>query len=195
MGRKRGKKTQKAKKKSKRAKREEDTRRTDVAKYFDEDVGVDNDNEIFSDIGDDGPEITAEDQRKYNAEMRNLKKSNHTFIDNETDILEEKDLQYVEDLERQTKIDQNIEIDYESHIQAQLPGSKDPFLWQIKVRPGSEREACISLLNKFQQMKGTKNALSILSATISDKVQGSLYVEAYKEFHVRQAIKGMQIFF
>ena len=37
--------------------------------------------------------------------------------------------------------------------------------------------------------------LEILSATISDKVQGNLYIEAFKEIHVRNAIKGLRLIY
>jgi len=61
----------------------------------------------------------------------------------------------------------------------------------VKVKQGSEREACVSLMNKMMALKGTKDQLYILSASVFDKIPSVIYVEAHKELHVWSAIKGM----
>jgi len=35
--------------------------------------------------------------------------------------------------------------------------------------------------------------LSILSVTCSENVEGFIYVEAFKEIHVREAVKGLSV--
>lgn len=37
--------------------------------------------------------------------------------------------------------------------------------------------------------------LAILSATCSDKIEGYIYIEAFKEIHVKEAIKGLNVIF
>lgn len=37
--------------------------------------------------------------------------------------------------------------------------------------------------------------LSILSVTATENVEGYIYVEAFKEIHVREAIKGLNLIF
>jgi len=54
----------------------------------------------------------------------------------------------------------------------------------VKVKQGSEREACVSLMNKMMALKGTKDQLYILSASVFDKIPSVIYVEAHKELHV-----------
>lgn len=76
-----------------------------------------------------------------------------------------------------------------------FPSLSDPFLWLVKCKLGSEREACICLMNKYLALKKQGKPLNIISATISDKVQGHLYVEAFKEVHVRDAIKGLRLIY
>lgn len=50
-------------------------------------------------------------------------------------------------------------------------------------------------MNKYLSLKKAGKPLEILSATISDKVQGHMYIEAYKEIHVRNAIKGLRLIY
>lgn len=76
-----------------------------------------------------------------------------------------------------------------------FPTISDPLLWLVKCKQGSEREACICLMNKYLVLKRQGKPLNIISATISDKVQGHLYIEAFREVHVRDAIKGLRLIY
>lgn len=49
----------------------------------------------------------------------------------------------------------------------------------------------MQLLNKAIAFARQNNPLSILSVTTSDNVENFIYVEAYKELHVREAVKGI----
>jgi transcription elongation factor SPT5 len=49
----------------------------------------------------------------------------------------------------------------------------------------------MSLLNKCIDFAKKGEPLSILTATCSENVDGFVYVEAFKEIHVRQAITGL----
>jgi len=81
------------------------------------------------------------------------------------------------------------------HDQQLFPTPKDPFLWQVKVRIGTEKESCVSLLHKFNALKHTKKALNIISACTFNNIPNCVYVEAFKEVNVRDAIKGLENFF
>ncbi len=50
---------------------------------------------------------------------------------------------------------------------------------------------CMSLINKGIIYAQKGNPLAILSVTCSENVEGFIYVEAYKETHVRSAISGL----
>jgi len=50
-------------------------------------------------------------------------------------------------------------------------------------------------MNKYNALKKQGKPLKILSATMSDKVQSHLYVEAFKEAHVREAIQGLRLIY
>ena len=51
----------------------------------------------------------------------------------------------------------------------------------------------MSLMMKSIDFASRSTPLSILSVTASENVEGYIYVEAYKEIHVKEAIKGLSI--
>lgn len=53
----------------------------------------------------------------------------------------------------------------------------------------------MSLMNKSIDFAKKGQHLSILSVTCSENVEGYIYVEAFKEIHVKEAIKGLSVFF
>ena len=69
-----------------------------------------------------------------------------------------------------------------------LPTVSDAKLWLVKCKMGCERQIVLQLLNKYADMKQKGKPLSILSASCSDSVKQFIYVEAFKEVHVRTAI-------
>ena len=75
--------------------------------------------------------------------------------------------------------------------QIHLPSAKDPSLWFVRCKKGAERLACISLMQKAFVKMQEKQPLLILSVTSLSNLKGHIYIEAYKEAHVRQAIDGL----
>ena len=74
-----------------------------------------------------------------------------------------------------------------------LPSLKDPKLFSVRCKIGNEREAAVSLMNKHFTMRGTKDELNIFSASALDKFPGYIFIEAHRDFHVKEAIKGLKI--
>jgi len=68
-----------------------------------------------------------------------------------------------------------------------LPSVDDPKLWQVRVKRKFERMACMALLNKCADFASRGKPLFIFSATSSDSTEGWIYVEAFKEIHVKDA--------
>ena len=66
-----------------------------------------------------------------------------------------------------------------------LPSVDDPMLWQVRVKRNHERIAVMALLNKCIDFQAKGSPLSILSVTSSDTTEGYIFVEAFKETHVR----------
>ncbi|CAN8246881.1 unnamed protein product [Cochlearia groenlandica] len=73
--------------------------------------------------------------------------------------------------------------------QAFLPSVRDPKLWMVKCAIGREREVAVCLMQKFID-RGSD--LQIRSVVAPDHLKNFIYVEADKESHVKEAIKGMR---
>lgn len=78
--------------------------------------------------------------------------------------------------------------------QGLLPSVEDPKLWQVRVMKNFERIGCMALLNKSIDFAQKGKPLSILSATSSDSTEGYIFVEAFKEIHIKQAMKGFSFY-
>uniref|UniRef100_A0A8C2FJ82 Transcription elongation factor SPT5 n=1 Tax=Cyprinus carpio TaxID=7962 RepID=A0A8C2FJ82_CYPCA len=72
-----------------------------------------------------------------------------------------------------------------------LPGVKDPNLWTVKCKIGEERATAIALMRKFIAYQCTDTPLQIKSVVAPEHVKGYIYVEAYKQTHVKSAIEGV----
>ncbi|KAG9308343.1 hypothetical protein JVU11DRAFT_12109 [Chiua virens] len=72
-----------------------------------------------------------------------------------------------------------------------MPSVHDANLWQVKVKPGRERDIVFSLMRKAIDLEYTAQPLSILSAFERDSLPGMIYVEARSTQQVNQAIKGL----
>jgi len=77
--------------------------------------------------------------------------------------------------------------------QAILPSASDPRLWMVKVKRNNEKLCALSLMNKTIDFASKGKPLSILSVSAPENVEGYIYVEAFKEIHVKEAIKGLAV--
>ena len=76
--------------------------------------------------------------------------------------------------------------------QTLLPSvKKDPNLWMVKCVIGTEKECLLRLMNKFIAYQETEEPLQIRSVVVPDHLKGYIYVEAFKQTHVKQAIEGI----
>lgn len=75
--------------------------------------------------------------------------------------------------------------------QTLLPGVKDPNLWMVKCRIGEEKSTVLLLMRKFIAFQYTEEPLQIKSVVAPEGVKGYIYIEAYKQTHVKQAINGV----
>ncbi|KAI5680806.1 hypothetical protein M9H77_02033 [Catharanthus roseus] len=86
------------------------------------------------------------------------------------------------------------EVEYDEEAteveqQALLPSVRDPKLWMVKCAIGHEREVAVCLMQKSID-KGSE--LQIRSVIALDHLKNYIYIEADKEAHVREAVKGMR---
>lgn len=86
------------------------------------------------------------------------------------------------------------ELNEEITQTAHLPTVKDPNLWMVKCQIGTEKMVALQLMRKYiayENMKEDPGPLQIKSVIALDAVKGYIYVEAYKQTHVKQAIDGI----
>ena len=76
--------------------------------------------------------------------------------------------------------------------QAMQPTVHDPKLWLVRCKPGQEREAVASILQKAYVKEAEGEPLQITGALFMDHLRGFIYIEAFREPHAREAIKGIK---
>lgn len=118
---------------------------------------------------------------------------------------EDKDADEIEEYYRQKYAEQSARESSHSHQDsdelneeisqtAHLPSVKDPNLWMVKCQIGAEKTAALQLMRKFiayESIKEDPGPLQIKSVIALDAVKGYIYIEAYKQTHVKQAIDGI----
>ncbi|KAH3888745.1 transcription elongation factor SPT5-like [Dreissena polymorpha] len=75
--------------------------------------------------------------------------------------------------------------------QGLLPGVKDPNLWLVKCRIGEERQTALQLMRKFIAYQFSEEPMQIKSVIAKESLKGYIYIEAFKQTHVKQAIEGI----
>ncbi|EDV19803.1 uncharacterized protein TRIADDRAFT_32870, partial [Trichoplax adhaerens] len=68
---------------------------------------------------------------------------------------------------------------------------RDPNLWMVKCKIGEEKSVAITLMNKFISFEAKGTPLQIKSVVAVEGLKGYIYVEAFKQNHVKQAIEGI----
>lgn len=72
-----------------------------------------------------------------------------------------------------------------------LPGIKDPNLWALRCKMGDEKAIVLALMRKFIAYQYSDTPLQIKSVFAKEGLKGYVYVEAFKQTHVKQAIEGI----
>ncbi|BFZ55359.1 transcription elongation factor spt5 [Savitreella phatthalungensis] len=72
-----------------------------------------------------------------------------------------------------------------------LPSVQDPSIWGMRCKIGKEQEIIFNLLRKQADLEYTDTPLEIVSAFQRDALVGWIYVEAWKQSHVQEAVKDV----
>ena len=152
--------------------------------------------ENSDDESDGDGEITKEQQEK-------LKKKYEKQYYQEDKLKQRKNFQNIDEEEMMKKFeDKNYEeidddiINPIDPIDKNLlqPSIHDPKIWLIKTKIGKEKECVSYLFHKYiyynNSVKNNNNNIKIFSAFCFDNLKGYIYIEAYKEANVREAILG-----
>ncbi|XP_071795435.1 transcription elongation factor SPT5-like [Asterias amurensis] len=75
--------------------------------------------------------------------------------------------------------------------QGLLPGVKDPNLWMVKCKIGEEKATAFQMMRKFIAYQYQDEPLQIKSVVAVEGLKGYLYIESFKQTHVKHAIQGV----
>ncbi|CAJ0572588.1 unnamed protein product, partial [Mesorhabditis spiculigera] len=165
------------------------------------DVDVDDDDVEEDDLSDD--EIGAldrterEEAEKTMRELDAARRKEHDRRNMFKDMSAEEIAKYYEeryaDESRAAPVDYDDDAGYSDDITQTglLPSTKDPNLWIVKCRMGEEKLVCMQLMRKAIAYETTENPLQIKSVIYKEGLKGMLYVEAFKQAHVTQAVEGI----
>ncbi|OTF71479.1 transcription elongation factor SPT5-like protein, partial [Euroglyphus maynei] len=87
--------------------------------------------------------------------------------------------------------DNDAELSNNISQQALMPGVKDPNLWMVKCRIGEEKQTVLQLMRKFIAHQNSDDPLQIKSVVAPEGIKGYIYIEAFKQTHVKQAIQNV----
>ncbi|KAL9646683.1 hypothetical protein ABK040_001106 [Willaertia magna] len=176
---------------------------------FIDDTAQEDDQEEEEEVGDEEDENFVEDkgedisgyQQRYST-MDHLQDTSLTNRGNRGNIIANIEKKYAgnedyEDIDEEADVYQSAysENAERAHTKQQnLPTPKDPKLFYLKCKQGKEKEAVITLLQKHFNLKNApkkKDKVQITSAVYIDGYKGKIYIEAFRESHVRHAIQGL----
>lgn len=154
-------------------------RKNNLRDYVEMEASEDN-SEGEGDIGKENPDYTAKLKEAYlhKSTLNPLEKFNNMNPEDINKHYEELEQGYIDDVD-------------EEETGAFMPSFSDPKIFMVKCRGGLEKEACVSLLRKYYELRNTDNEINIFSASALDKIPCCIFVEAYQEIHVRIACEGL----
>ncbi|CAB0029460.1 unnamed protein product [Trichogramma brassicae] len=132
------------------------------------------------------------EQKKLIKKMEKRKQGPNFWEGKEEEIINTFETKYADESAVAHRFGDGVEeISDEITQQTLLPGVKDPNLWIIKCRIGEERATALLLMRKFLTYQFTSEPIHIKSVVAPDGLKGYVYIEAYKQPHVKAAIENV----
>ncbi|XP_043704580.1 protein RNA-directed DNA methylation 3 [Telopea speciosissima] len=72
-----------------------------------------------------------------------------------------------------------------------MPSDDDPTIYKVKCMVGRERYSVFCLMQKYVELQSLGTKLQAISAFSLEHAKGYMFIEAYKEFDVVEACKGL----
>ncbi|XP_028399581.1 transcription elongation factor SPT5-like [Dendronephthya gigantea] len=167
-------------------------RKVGASAFIDAEAEVDEDDEEGTEAeeGFEGFEDHSERDEEHTEDISGARRLQQMLKERSDEDLEEYyRRKYVETSRKYSKKD----YDHPRGIEQQslLPGVKDPNLWLVKCRIGEEKATVIAMMRKALSQQFTDEPLQVKSAIAVEGLKGYIYIEAYKQTHVKQAIEGI----
>lgn len=154
----------------------------------DDDVEEDDEWEEGADEIIDTNKFTEQSRARELDSHRRLQKM---FSDQREDEIEQYYRNKYAEQQSERMLDQEGELPDEIAQHALQPGVKDPNLWMVKCRIGEEKSTVLQLMRKFIAHQNSDQPMEFKSAVAPEGIKGYIYIEAYKQAHVKQAIEGI----
>lgn len=194
---------------SKRARTQEDgkqgkKRRRDVNPFIDDTAEVqEGEEEDEEDEGGDDEELLDDEQHASATELQQAKKDAAARAEVHRKQRQQTDEEInPEELERYYRnMDRQFDPSSEGALGEALtnaeqkslqPSASDPKLFAVRVKAGKEREVVVCVLQKAAMKRKEGKPLPIYSIVSQDYLGGMVYVEAYKENHVKMALENIR---
>jgi transcription elongation factor SPT5 len=177
--------------------------KTGINQYLDLEAEVnDDDEEEDNEEGEEDFEafIDKNEQEQIYKPLKATDKSNKfTTLENKQ-IRSEKYLDDLKQKYRQKEIEGEEEEDEKDEEKEDIDVSKhslyptiqDPKLFLVKCKLGKEKESVIAIMNKCLDYESKNKPLQIKSVISIEALKCFIYIEAYKEAHVKAAINGLR---
>ncbi|MFH4973391.1 hypothetical protein AB6A40_000100 [Gnathostoma spinigerum] len=174
-------------------------RRTGVHQFILDDVEVDDDEEDVSEYEEDGDEMGIDPREREEAERLMKEQDERNREGRRRDIFSGMNEDQIEDYFKkkyatQTNYTGNEDDDMgmdDISRHCLMPCTKDPNLWIVRCRLGEEKLVALQLMRKYLAHEHTDTPLQIKSVVVKEGLKGIIYIEAYKQTHVSQAIEGI----
>ncbi|KAF7321512.1 Transcription elongation factor SPT5 [Mycena kentingensis (nom. inval.)] len=165
-------------------------RKTGAERFFDLAAISDDDDEGEEDLDDEAPDFI-DDPEEVDASMSRPYRQLPSRFD---EVDEQSPEQIASDLHRRYQGQNAVRYTGDMNELPQrllMPSVHDASLWQVRVKPGRERDLIFNLMRKALDLKYAANPLRILSAFQRDSLPGMIYVEARSSQQVSQACNGL----
>ncbi|KAA8904675.1 hypothetical protein FN846DRAFT_952251 [Sphaerosporella brunnea] len=170
-------------------------RRRKLNHFFDDEAEVDDDDEEVDEEEEEGfiadeelPELN--DHHEYREEHR------HRELDRQNEQRQAEDMEAIaEELSRRHGRSRRGRGADSGLVPRRLllPSVQDPNIWGVKCKVGKEKEIIFNIWQRMEKNENTKHPLPIVSVFEREAMPGYIYVEAYKQSDVMEALEGVQM--
>uniref|UniRef100_A0A0B7ANQ2 Transcription elongation factor SPT5 n=1 Tax=Arion vulgaris TaxID=1028688 RepID=A0A0B7ANQ2_9EUPU len=143
---------------------------------------------------EDGAEEIIDRKSTYDTSEREIEshqRLRHIWESQREDEIEQYYRQKFGNVSTAERFGEGEEMSDEITQQGRLPGVKDPNLWVVKCRMGEEKATVVHVMRKMITYQFTEEPLQIKSIVAKEGLKGYIYIEAFKQTHVKQAIEGI----
>ncbi|XP_005096032.1 transcription elongation factor SPT5 [Aplysia californica] len=159
-----------------------------------EEADVDDEDDEDDVEWEDGAEEIIDRKSSYDPTEREIEshqRLRHIWESQREDEIEQYYRQKFGNVSTAERYGEGEEMSDEITQQGRLPGVKDPNLWVVKCRMGEEKATVVHIMRKMIAYQFTDEPLQIKSVVAKEGLKGYIYIESYKQTHVKHAIEGI----